>query len=75
MKKLGKLNINPQRIMTSEGLLSLRGGDYEGCHWCLWSYNGENQFWGYCCCGDCTPPQASQICSEYLSGWTCDCGC
>lgn len=28
MKKLGKLSINPERVMKNEELVNLRGGDY-----------------------------------------------
>jgi natural product precursor len=74
MKKLGKLNINPEKIMNNEELIALRGG-YD-CWSCYYYWNGQFQFNGYCCCGECTPPQASQYCSDLLGGgWEVDCGC
>lgn len=31
MKKLNKLQINPEKLMKNEELVTLRGGDYGGC--------------------------------------------
>ena len=38
MKKLGKLQINPDRLMKNEELLILRGGDYSNCCRCTNGY-------------------------------------
>ena len=34
MKKLGKLSINPEKVIKNEELVNLRGGDYGGCCIC-----------------------------------------
>ncbi len=33
MKKLGKLIINPEKVIKNEELVNLRGGDYGGQYW------------------------------------------
>ena len=40
MKKLGKLTINPEKVITNEELVNLRGGDY-GTTACCWCYDGN----------------------------------
>ena len=49
MKKLGKLNINSEKIMKNEELMTLRGG-YDGCAnmWCMCYMNPDNWFQCYC---------------------------
>jgi len=75
MKKLNKLEINSEKIMKNEELIALRGG-YD-CWDCEVYYDGQYISQADCCCGDCTPPQASQICTEMMGGppYEVDCGC
>jgi hypothetical protein len=43
MKKLGKLNINPEKVIKNEELITLRGGygcDFQPC---------PPDWWEYCC--------------------------
>lgn len=35
MKILGKLNINPEKVMNNEELMILRGGYGGACCWCV----------------------------------------
>ena len=35
MKTLGKLEINPERLMKDEELMNLKGGDNQGSGFCL----------------------------------------
>ena len=44
MKKLGKLEINPGKLMKKEELISLKGGygGYDYCCWCI-----GPTYWGY----------------------------
>jgi hypothetical protein len=37
MKTLGKLNINPEKVMKNEELITLRGGDYGDLGTCNYS--------------------------------------
>lgn len=48
MKKLGKLSINPERVIKNEELVNLRGGYYGGS--CTPVSKGSG-YW-QCCCGD-----------------------
>jgi len=45
MKKLGKLNINPEKVMKNEELTTLKGGDAAGSFDCKVVYEGQNFFW------------------------------
>jgi hypothetical protein len=53
MKKLGKLQINPERLMKNEELLVLRGG-YGGSGWCTCrNYEGGILCSGWVDCYKC----------------------
>jgi hypothetical protein len=52
MKKLGKLQINSEKIMKNEELLTLRGGYGGDC--CLYRCTSASQ-----CCTDC--PKCEEI--------------
>jgi hypothetical protein len=72
MKKLGKLTINPSKVMKNEELVNLKGG-YNG------GYSGEGPCTGYCFDGDnylgsfglpyCHYPVQS-LCMSYYPGTT-----
>ena len=51
MKKIGKLSINPEKVMKNDELVNLRGG-YEGCDVCdsyIIARCGNAQEWiGHC---------------------------
>jgi len=50
MKKLGKLQINPKKVMKNEELLSLRGGYGEGwCGQCMTACDGQMWLCGPAC--------------------------
>ena len=34
MKKIGKISINPEKVIKNEELTNLRGGSYTACCWC-----------------------------------------
>ncbi|MGF1586469.1 MAG: hypothetical protein ACFCUM_14180 [Bacteroidales bacterium] len=60
MKKLGKLEISPEKIMKNEELINLQGGDggYPSCSCFLWWNTGEVTETGGLCgtsanCTDC----------------------
>ena len=40
MKKLGKLQINPEKVMKHDELITFRGGGYLYYTCCCWSYPG-----------------------------------
>jgi natural product precursor len=44
MKKLGKLSINPEKVIKNEELVNLRGGEYGVCpgysNWCICEGSG-----------------------------------
>lgn len=40
MKKLGKLTINPEKVIKNEELVNLRGGDHDGTGGCCICYVG-----------------------------------
>jgi hypothetical protein len=48
MKNLGKLSINPEKVMKNEELLRIRGG-YENCWNCQVSAGGGVYFWETWC--------------------------
>lgn len=77
MKKNDKLNINPEKLMKNDELLALKGGGLDTWN-CEYLYNGVFAYYGNCIC-TCTPPQASQICTEVMQQidplWTVECGC
>lgn len=79
MKKLGKLTINPEKIIKNEELVNLRGG-YDGYgDMCTFECNGETL--GKPCSGDCietTGPAGSQLrCVSNVGArytiWSIDC--
>lgn len=47
MKKLGKLNINPEKVMKNEELITLRGGYSDGDNY-SWDCMGEPNFYLGC---------------------------
>lgn len=68
MKKLNKLNINCEKIMKNEELITLRGGYGGACCWCYSSAGG-----GYHMLG-ATSSTCSPLCKEvgYTGGrWDC----
>ncbi|HCI54736.1 MAG TPA: hypothetical protein DFI01_02300 [Bacteroidales bacterium] len=74
MKKLSKLQINPERIMKNEELKILRGGDYDsGCgnytEWfCDVHYDGVYAFSGIACG---TQEYISAVCQQL--SYECSC--
>jgi hypothetical protein len=71
MKKLGKLNINPEKLMKNEELILLQGGD-ENCYYCVCGFVGGYQ-------GACNPvwrnslEQALIDYNAYCGGSGCTC--
>jgi len=47
MKKIGKLQVNPEKVMKNEELLKLRGGYGEPCTCLCASADPEYHFCGY----------------------------
>jgi len=63
MKKLGKLSINPEKVIKNEELENLRGG-YLGCFKCCW--NGTTN------CSDCYHSYSTADCTEGAELVECD---
>lgn len=63
MKTLGKLNINSERIIKDDELVTLQGG-YGTCYGCYGEYGLLGTFYG---CGF-TEAEAFSICSSMYSG-------
>jgi hypothetical protein len=61
MKKLGKLEISPEKIMKNEELINLQGG-YEGCPWYSCQCYGTAGTWhgSYC---------SAQAVADAISYW------
>jgi hypothetical protein len=69
MKKLGKLNIDPSKVMKNEELVNLKGGygggyTTEGCFYCHIVYWGDHPGGEGWCCGQ----PSAQACVEAISG-------
>lgn len=57
MKKLGKLSINPEKVIKNEELVNLRGGNYTiGDYKCCWDNDPSN-------CSICTASADSNSCA------------
>lgn len=56
MKKLGKLSINPEKVIKDEGLINLKGGGYMYDCYCNGVYLGEASSPSICDsrCASCT---------------------
>lgn len=69
MKKIGKIQINPEKVMNNEELLQLRGGYAENC--CMCRRVGEEL--GYMI--GATPENCHILCAEAYFGaygtWDC----
>ncbi len=64
MKRLNKLQINPEKVLKNEELLTLKGG-YGGSSCCV-CLNGSGSVMGYMAAGN--QSQCSSNCSSL--GWT-----
>jgi hypothetical protein len=63
MKKLGKLEINSDKIMKNEELLTLRGGyDFHGC----WCFDSDGYAKGHMAASN--QAECTQLCFE-AGGW------
>ena len=75
MKKLGKLQINPERVIKNEELLSLRGGygypTYR-CYYNLGDLGRCTHFLGYINTAGCEI--AYELCAELYGGGCVECG-
>lgn len=61
MKKLGKLTINPEKVIKNEELVNLKGGVYEmGNYKCCWDSDPSN-------CSECVYTSSTVSCSEGAS--------
>ena len=68
MKKLGRLSINPAKLMNNEELVSLKGGDQYGTHWVVCSCGAQGST------STCDPDFIRQVCNSYCgSGWSASC--
>jgi len=63
MKKIGKITINPEKVIKNEELVNLRGGDYGGALVCV-SSSGTCQFNILNC------DMAEEYCRDLCTGWT-----
>jgi hypothetical protein len=76
MKKLGKLQINPEKLMNNEQLKSLRGGEMEGgtCGFSVMvpDEGGSGQDWNWVEC-NVSKFWAQEVVAIYGNGnWCCD---
>jgi hypothetical protein len=65
MKKIGKISINPEKVIKNEELVNLKGGDYGGCCICG---NGRSIY------GPTNDSQCRQECKDSGFGagtWVC----
>lgn len=69
MKKLGKLSINPEKVMKNDELVSLRGGYQGGTACCLCSYNYVLKLYIV----GSSPSECYQDCAAlgYYGNWVC----
>jgi len=77
MKKLKKLQINPEKLMKNEDLMTLKGGQYGECHTCLCNCDLIPEAWWACYCNDyekiqgilfhCGSVFGDCTCSDYLT--------
>jgi hypothetical protein len=70
MKKLGKLQINPEKLMNNLELITLKGGYGGACCWCY----SNSQGGGYHMLGATGPEDCTSLCKEvgYDGGrWDC----
>ena len=68
MKKLGKLSINPAKLMSTEELVSLKGGDEYGTHWVVCSCGAQGST------SSCEAYFVRKICDSYCGdGWSATC--
>jgi len=76
MKKLVKLQINPENLMKSEELMTLRGGDYGyptyQCYVTLGMFGRCVHFLGYINTASCA--MAYEICDAVYGGGCVECG-
>lgn len=72
MKTLGKLKINPEKILKNEELKSLNGGWCGRCE----VYGGNCQYNSWPACGDSQEQVQTTCQTVYASygGCTCNCG-
>jgi len=63
MKKIGKIIINPEKVIKNEELVNLRGGDYGGA--LVFSTVGG----GYCQYNIPNCDMADEVCRDLCSGY------
>ena len=72
MKKLSKLQINPERLIKNEELMFLKGGSQNGCTFCLCNCNHIFDAWGGTYCSENEIINAiAQHCNN--GSGSCDC--
>jgi len=80
MKKIGKLSINPEKVIKNEELVNLRGGygGYE-CdgHWAIACYRQGMILAGALILQPegCIPSTTQNVCQEAYGGWIIDSEC
>lgn len=65
MKKLGKLSINPEKVIKNEELVNLKGGYLDGCVYVKCYSSIPGSYLGDLCCPD--DQDYTQICRDYYN--------